>query len=90
MPLEHTSLIEFINSKPGEIIRKECDGLSQYTIDQLYKDDQQNRAKYIKATEKYVTMNTTTNPYINDKTNTTYVIKNEPEHSKNSKNLYES
>ena len=90
MPLEHTSHIEFINGKPGKIIRKTCDGLSQYTIDQLYKDDQHNRAKYIKATEKYVAMNTTTNPYANDVTNTTYYVKNKSAHSKNSEKLYES
>ena len=90
MPLEHTSHIEYNIKKPGEIIRKACDDLFQRTIDDLYKTDQHNRAKYIKATEKYVTMNTTTNPYVNDVNNTTYVIKNEPENVRKARKLYES
>jgi len=89
MPLDqHTPISS--RTVPSEIARKSASEISIYLVDQIYNTDQQRRQKYVKATEKYIAMNTTTNSYLNDPGNTTYVIKNEPEHSKNSKNLYEN
>jgi hypothetical protein len=64
-------------------VSKICDDM----IDKLYNVDQQRCKKYKKATNKYITMNATINPHINSPDNTTYYIKNEPEHLKNSGNL---
>lgn len=89
MPLDGHAFTKY-NTVPSEIAKQTASEISIYLVHQIYNTDQQNRQKYIKATQKYIEMNQTTNPYLNDPDNTTYVIKNEPEHSKNSKNLYEN
>jgi hypothetical protein len=63
-----------------------CDNM----IDKLYNVNQQRCKKYKKATNKYLTMNATINPHINSPDNTTYYIKNEPDHLKYSENLYKN
>ena len=60
-----------------------CDSM----IDKLYNVNQQRYKKYKKATKKYLTMNATYNPHLNSPDNTTYYVKNEPEHLKYSENL---
>ena len=67
-------------------VSKICDDM----IDKLYNVNQQRRKKYLKATNKYLTMNATINPHINSLDNTTYYIKNEPDHLKYSENLYKN
>jgi hypothetical protein len=67
-----------------------ADNKCDYMIDQLYNVNQQRYKKYKKATKKYLTMNASTNPNINSPDNTTYYIKNESEHSKNSAKLYKN
>lgn len=89
MPLDQHATISS-RTVPSEIARKSASEISIYLVDQIYNTDQERRQKYIKATEKYIAMNTTTNPYADDPGNTTYAIKNEPEHSKNSRKLYEN
>jgi hypothetical protein len=89
MPLDQNATIS-LRTVPSEIAKKSASEISIYLVDQIYNTDHERRQKYIKATQKYIAMNTSTNPHINDPGNTTYVIKNESEHSKNSKNLYEN
>ena len=67
-----------------------ANNMCDYMIDQLYNVNQQRYKKYKKATKKYLDMNASTNPNINSPDNTTYYIKNESEHSKNSGKLYEN
>jgi hypothetical protein len=73
------------NSEPihplSSTVSKICDDM----IDKLYNVNQQRRKKHKKATNKYITMNATYNPHLNSPDNTTYYVKNEPEHLKNSK-----
>jgi uncharacterized HAD superfamily protein len=59
-------------------------------LDKLYNVNQQRYKKYKKMTNKYITMNQTTNPHINSQDNTVYYIKNESEYEKNTENLYKN
>jgi DNA-binding transcriptional regulator YbjK len=68
-------------------IAEHCDAV----LDKLYRVDEHKRTRYKKFMQKYIDMNaTTTNPHINSAENTTYYTENEPEHRKNSKNLYKN
>ena len=83
MALDHTTTIE----NPHHSI-------SNYTsenniLNNLYQVNQQKYKKYRKQIKKYtMEANKKTNPYLNDPTNTVYIIENESEHSKNSGKIY--
>lgn len=67
-------------------LNTQCDEI----LDKLYRVDENKRTKYKKFMQKYIDMNATTNPHLNDPTNTTYYIENESEHGKNLKKLYKN
>ena len=67
-------------------ISEHCDAI----LNKLYRVDENKRTRYKKFMQKYIDMNATSNPHLNSSYNTTYHIENEPEHRKNSKNLYKN
>jgi hypothetical protein len=78
------------NSEPIHPLSSTTSDVCDAIIDKLYNVNQQRRKKYLKATQKYITMNATYNPHLNSPDNTTYYVKNEPEYLKNSGNLYKN
>ena len=89
-PMALNPIVIVANLKPNHPVSITVPKISDDMIDKLYNTNQERYKKYKKATNKYLTMNATTNPHINSQDNTTYYVKNESDYLKYSENLYKN